>query len=56
MDSLAAIGPLLVVVGVAGYVAGIASPYPGRSFALTALMVGVALLVVRPPTTARGTP
>lgn len=56
MDSLAATGPLLVVVGVAGYLTGIASPYPGRSFALTALMVGITLLVVRPPTAEGGTP
>ncbi|WP_197424962.1 hypothetical protein [Natronomonas sp. CBA1123] len=55
MDSLATLGPLLVVVGVAGYVVGIATPYPGRSFALTALMVGVTLLVVRPPSAAGGT-
>jgi hypothetical protein len=56
MDSLAALGPLLVVVGLAGYVAGIAVPYPGRAFALTVLMVGTTLLAVRPPATAEGWP
>jgi hypothetical protein len=54
MDSLAALGPLLVVVGVAGYAVGTVASYPGRAFSLTALMVGVTLLVIRPPTATRG--
>lgn len=56
MDSLAALGPLLVFVGVVGYAVGIVAPYPGRAFALTALMVGVTLLVVRPPRATEGSP
>ena len=36
----------LTVLGTAGYAAGILSPYPGRSFSLTVLMLGVALAVV----------
>ncbi len=36
----------LSVVGLAGYAVGLARPYPGRAFAVTAVMAGVALVAV----------
>lgn len=39
-------GVSLTVAGLAGYLAGIASPYPGRAFAVTCLMVGLTLLAI----------
>jgi hypothetical protein len=46
MNTVAGVGLLLTVGGVAGYVVGLAAPFPGRAFALTAVMVGVTLLAV----------
>ena len=36
----------LLVAGLLGYAAGIYVPYPGRAFSLTAIMVGIVLVVV----------
>ncbi|WP_201289214.1 hypothetical protein [Halovenus carboxidivorans] len=36
-------GLALVVAGVSGYVVGVYVSYPGRSFSITAVMLGVAL-------------
>ena len=46
MDRLVLAGGLMGVLGVVGYVAGIYAPYPGRSFSVTALMVGITLLAI----------
>lgn len=46
MNRLFAIGATLTGIGVAGYVLGIATAYPGRAFSVTAVMVGVATLAV----------
>ena len=46
MNAAAVAGALLTVGGLAGYVLGILAPYPGRSFALTALMVGLTVVTV----------
>ncbi|WP_232700371.1 hypothetical protein [Halobacterium wangiae] len=43
MDRLRAFGLGLTGVGVAGYLLGIATPYPGRAFSVTAVIVGVTL-------------
>jgi hypothetical protein len=39
-------GVAATVVGVAGYVAGVATPYPGRAFSVTAVIVGITLLSI----------
>ncbi|WP_224449729.1 hypothetical protein [Haloprofundus salilacus] len=39
--TLAGIG--LFVAGLAGYVVGISTAYPGRAFSITAVMLGIAL-------------
>jgi hypothetical protein len=46
MDRLLAAGVLAFCAGAAGYVVGLYVPYPGRSFSVTAFMVGLALVVV----------
>lgn len=46
MDRTQTAGAALATVGVAGYGAGLAEPYPGRAFALTTAMVGLALLAL----------
>jgi hypothetical protein len=43
MNRTRAAGLLLTLGGVAGYLAGLATPYPGRAFSLTAVIVGVTL-------------
>lgn len=44
----------LLVAGVVGYGVGVYTPYPGRSFSLTAIMVGIVLVATtrRAPTEA----
>lgn len=39
-------GAVLTVAGVAGYLAGLAAPYPGRAFSVTGVMVGITLLAI----------
>lgn len=46
MRTLFLLGVVLVVAGLAGYVVGIAVPYPGRGFSLTAVMAGLAVALV----------
>lgn len=46
MHRLTLAGGALALVALAGYVAGIAAPYPGRAFAVTGVMLGIALLVI----------
>lgn len=40
------LGATLTTLGVAGYVAGIATPYPGRAFSVTAVIVGLTLVAI----------
>jgi hypothetical protein len=40
------VGVVLLVGGLAGYAAGLAGPYPGRSLSVTAVMVGVTLAAI----------
>lgn len=49
MDRLRTAGGVLTVAGVVGYLAGTVTAYPGRSLSLTAVMVGLTILAVRPP-------
>ena len=46
MQGTRLLGGAVAVLGVAGYVAGVAVDYPGRSFAITAVMLGVTLVAV----------
>lgn len=47
MNPLVVAGLLLTVAGIAGYAAGIAVPYPGRAFSVTAFMTGLTLIAIR---------
>lgn len=47
MNRLVAAGVLLVAFGLAGYTAGALVAYPGRSFSITAVMVGITLIAIR---------
>lgn len=51
MNRLSWLGLVLLVAGVAGYVAGVVADYPGRAFSVTAVMIGLTLLAVADPPT-----
>ena len=40
------VGLVTVTVGLAGYVAGIVTDYPGRALSVTAVMIGVTLVAI----------
>lgn len=46
MNTEFAVGVAVTVIGFVGYVAGVTVSYPGRSFSLAALMVGLTLAAV----------
>jgi hypothetical protein len=46
MNRTFAAGTALTVLGVVGYDLGVVAPYPGRSFSMTGLMMGLTLLAV----------
>ncbi|SEO29016.1 hypothetical protein SAMN04487948_101555 [Halogranum amylolyticum] len=52
--TLAGVG--LSTAGFLGYVAGIYVSYPGRSFSITAVMVGITLIAIGHQTRASGEP
>jgi hypothetical protein len=43
------IGVALTLFGLAGYATGIAIEYPGRAFAVTAVMIGLTLAAISIP-------
>lgn len=47
MNRLVVAGLVLVLAGVAGYAVGIARPYAGAGFSVTAVMVGITLIAIR---------
>lgn len=47
MNRLLAAGVLLTLLGLGGYVAGLAVAYPGRALSVTAVMLGITLIAVR---------
>lgn len=47
MNRLVVAGTILVALGVAGYAAGVLVAFPGRSFSVTAVMVGITLIAIR---------
>ena len=47
MNRIGRAGVSLTVAGLAGYALGVAGAYPGRAFAVTAVMVGVTLVAVQ---------
>lgn len=46
MNRELALGTVLTGVGVVGYAVGTLVSYPGRAFTVTAVMVGITLLVI----------
>lgn len=46
MDRVRTVGAATTVAALCGYVIGIYAPYPGRSFAVTGVMVGLTLWAV----------
>jgi len=48
MHPVSTAGTVLLGVGLLGYGVGVATPYPGRAFSLTAVTVGVALVAIGP--------
>lgn len=44
MNAVLAFGLVLTLGGLAGYLVGLSTPYGGRAFSVTVLMVGVALV------------
>lgn len=46
MHWLRAAGLAATGLGLAGYAAGVATPYPGRAFSVTAVIVGITLLSI----------
>lgn len=47
MNRVTAVGFVLTATGLLGYAAGAAVAYPGRSFSVTAVMVGITLIAIR---------
>lgn len=46
MQGIRLLGGGVTALGVAGYVAGVAVEYPGRAFAVAAVMLGLTLVAV----------
>lgn len=46
MDRVRAAGAATTMLAAAGYVIGILAPYPGRSFTITGVMVGLTLWAI----------
>lgn len=46
MHRLAIAGAVLTGIALVGYAVGTATPYPGRSFTVTGVMAGLALLLI----------
>ncbi len=49
MNRTYASGLGLTVLGLVGYLIGISTPYPGRAFSITGVMVGITLLAIANP-------
>lgn len=48
VNAVGLFGWILTAVGLVGYGLGVGTPYPGRAFAITAVMAGVALVAMQP--------
>lgn len=46
MNTVLAVGGVLTVAGLAGYLIGLVAAYPGRAFSVTGVMVGVTLVAI----------
>jgi len=46
MNRTLGLGVVLSVAGLAAYVAGVLAAYPGRSFSVTAVMLGLTLVAI----------
>jgi hypothetical protein len=49
MNLLGWTGLALTLVGLAGYALGVLTPYTGRAFSVTAVMIGVTLAAIAMP-------
>ena len=47
MNRLLVAGGAFLALGIVGYAVGVVVPYAGRSFSVTAVMVGLSLIAVR---------
>lgn len=47
VNRVLALGLVLTLAGLAGYLLGLSVPYWGRAFSVTAMMVGIALVAMR---------
>lgn len=47
MNRVLATGLALTTLGLAGYLVGLSTPYWGRAFSVTLVMVGIALFAMR---------
>jgi hypothetical protein len=50
MHHLGWAGSVLTLAGLAGYAVGTTTPYPGRAFSVTSVMIGVTLVAISKPT------
>ncbi len=48
MNPVSTAGAVLLAVGLVGYGVGVAVPYPGRAFSLTAVALGIVLVAIGP--------
>lgn len=46
MNAMTGVGAVLTLAGFGAYVLGVMTPYPGRAFSVTALMVGITLAAI----------
>lgn len=46
MNRTRGIGLLVTIGGLAGYLVGVQTPYPGRELSLVAVMIGITITVV----------
>lgn len=46
MNEILGAGVVLSALGIGGYLVGIGTPYPGRAFAVTAMIIGVTLVAI----------
>ncbi len=50
MNRTYALGLGFTALGLVGYLIGVTTPYPGRAFSITGIMVGITLLAIANPT------
>ncbi len=46
MNRTPLVGIILTALGLLGYLIGVVTPYPGRAFSITGMMVGITLIAI----------